>query len=211
MKRKQKTHRASLRSGGSRYLAMMIRGTAIQASLLLTVASCYSARSFHGDGELIDHGFTLMGLRYEARVSEIRLDIPGTYSFRLANLPSREFCLGFDVNAVPTSNTHWDPYVDLTVASFDEIVIDESGTLREWNWSFALGANESFIYRRGDTIDGKGRGSTGQATTTSVNADQGYGSCFEPRYRQEYFVTVRIRPTSAEPSVVWFVARSFGA
>ncbi len=65
-------------------------------SLLSVMVSCSTDLQYTGDGSFIDNGLEAVNHRYILNLGEINLNQRNNYKFKLKNLPSKKFVIGFD-------------------------------------------------------------------------------------------------------------------
>jgi hypothetical protein len=164
---------------------------------LLLAASCDEAK-YSGDGKFTDAGRLEASERFVLDLGGLNLTQPNTRTYRMASLPHDTFTLGLDVIA-PTSELLYETRPIRAVVRFvvlDErgrTVVDETGPLDQWVWSWGTRERTSFVYRRGSTRDVPIGGGAVQVDLTGQKADEGWGTYFKPRSTGSYVFRVEIQ------------------
>jgi hypothetical protein len=176
----------------------------------LSLASCYRASWYNGDGELTDAGWLVLeGNRYKLDLGPLDLTVSGSHTFRLSNLPNAEFTAGIEIiepEPIPTSDAQPEhtSYVRLELkTSNGEVVVLEEGPLNTWVWSHALRGSTAFLYRRGESRDVPTENGSVRVEPVGLKAANGWGSYFQAERSETYILTFQViepRNTAKRPA-----------
>lgn len=167
-------------------------------TLSVTAGICVSCAStdFRGDGKFIDHGpFAAMD-RYVVDLGPIDLTKPGKYAFSISNLPHETFIIGLEVADQEPNNSAGSRLlhtgrIHLVVENSDrKLVVDESRALDSWTRSSSRLDTKSFLYASGREQDPPKAG-------FGIKADQGWGTYFLPKAREQYQLRVDVLEVQA--------------
>ena len=165
--------------------------------VVLVLPACHEAR-YSGDGKLIDDRFS-SSQRFLLTLSAVDMSRPGVQTFRLVDLPTRAFTLGFQVSGPrPSSEPLYDsrplsPVVRMTLT--DErgrVAIDQSAPLSDWVWSGSPHESMSFVYLQGLSRDIPVSEGVVSPQPIGVKSDAGWGTYFTPRSEGSYMLRVEI-------------------
>lgn len=176
--------------------AMSVKRVLIVCAIFATT-SCSPCHFYDGDGEC-----GRIGAGYAVRFAFIRLDKPGTYTFRFTGLAPRNFIVGFRLtspsgtplgidehgrSAVMTQDRP-NPLIEITLVNErSETVISESKRLRDWTWW------SDFVNIRGvgqDVPLPSGGGT--RFVRQAEKPDRGWGTSFQPRSAGRYTLIIKI-------------------
>jgi hypothetical protein len=124
------------------------------AALVLALVGCDAAGSYRGDGKLIDNGLFAATDRYVLELGPARLETAGTASYRIENLPEREFVLGIKLTRPSKAATSMDSRPVQAVVALElrdhngTVVLRREGPLNEWTWNIPATDDWAFIYGR---------------------------------------------------------------
>jgi len=167
------------------------------ALLALILLACHEAR-YSGDGKLTDDRFS-PSQRFLLALGRIDMSRAGVRTFRLADLPTRDFAIGIQVSGPrPANEPLYDsrpisPVVRITLTDeTGRIVIDESRALNEWVWSGSPHESTSFVYLQGLSRDVPISNGVVSPQLIGVKSDAGWGTSFTPRHDGSYLLRVEI-------------------
>jgi hypothetical protein len=152
---------------------------------------------YDGDGEC-----GRIGPGYAVRFASIRLDEPGTYTYRFTGLAPGHFVVGFRVTSPSGTalaiDEHGrstvmiqerpDPLIEITLTNERSApVISERKRLRDWTWW------SDFVNIRGNGEDVPLPSGVGtRFVRHGEKPDDGWGTSFKPRRAGRYTRTIRI-------------------
>jgi len=125
---------------------------AVFAASVLALVGCDITASYLGDGKLIDNGLFAATDRYVLELGLARLETAGTASYRIENLPDREFVLGIKLTrssraAASMNGRPVHAVIALEMRDQDgTIVLRREGPINEWTWNIPVTDDWAFIY-----------------------------------------------------------------
>ncbi len=194
-----------------------MRASTIALGAIIALLGC-SARHYTGDGRLSDKGWAVAHDRYVLDLGDLDLNARSTIVRRLAGLPPGvTFAIGVSVGkAAPSSTEPMTPklsaVVKLSVVRDDgTLIVAEEASLADWVASAAVGSSESFLYRRGSSVEVPLAGGAVTHRPVGVRADGGWGSSFTPAPGREYRLMLEVVSADASPeSRIRLVAKGGG-
>lgn len=123
-------------------------------ALAIAAAGCDAVGNYRGDGKLIDNGPTAATYRYVLVLGPAHLGTTGKFSYRIENLPFKDFTLGIHLTRPPTAaKSMSDRPIQAVVAvelraQDDAIVFQREGSLSDWTWSIPSTGEWAFVYGR---------------------------------------------------------------
>lgn len=120
----------------------------------LTIAGCYKASDYSGDGRLVDNGLFAAKDRYVLTLGSVDLSQRTTKFYRIENLPEEDFAAGIDITFEPEDRNAVEdrklrPTILLELAGPErEVIFTKEARLDNWTWSFSAGGSRTFIYGR---------------------------------------------------------------
>ena len=122
--------------------------------LLIAFATiaCGCAEDYSGDGKLVDNGIFAATDRYVLDLGPIDFRAPGTKTFRLRNLPSKDFVVGVDVRASAAGFAVLEKHpvqAIISVVLMDaggKPAFSAGGDLASWTWSIPSTGERAFVY-----------------------------------------------------------------
>jgi hypothetical protein len=155
--------------------------------------------------------------RYVLDLGELDLNARSTIVRRLAGSPHETFAIGLSVGrAAPSSTEPRTPklsaVVKLSVVRDDgTLIVAEEAPLGDWVASVAVGSSESFLYRRGSSVEVPLAGGAVTHRPAGARTDDGWGSYFTPACGREYRLMLEVVSANASPvSRVRLVAKGGG-
>lgn len=131
---------------------LLVLGSVIALTMLWYVG-CYRVSRYTGDGQLIDNGMSAATDRYVLTLGEINLRQRGTTTFRLADLPAVNFCIGLEIHLAPENASLLirrkgvNPTLALELLDSEgKIVFTKSAPLATWTWAVGRGNHWAFAY-----------------------------------------------------------------
>ena len=149
-------------------------------AMAIIVIACGNARSYQGDGKLIDNGPSAATDRYILDLGPLILSKKSSAQYNITELPREKFVPGIELTNV--SGGDFDVDKAAISATVSITIVDEqgkelvqvAGPLSAWIWSVSRGSNAAFVYG-------------------------GYGpkAFFEPKSNDRYIVQISV----TDPSV----------
>jgi len=180
-------------SSGTRWPPRLLAILLTSVVLLGCPASKYS-----GDGKLTDDPLS-PSQRFVLTLGPTDLTKAGTSTYRLADLPQKNFVVGFAVSQGSTTGMTLhetrpiDAIVRLTLKDeASRVIIDEMGPLNEWTWSGSPHSPGAFVYKQGKSRDVPMPGGYVTPEPIGVKPDDGFGSGFTPRSDGRYSLQVQV-------------------
>lgn len=126
--------------------------------LFLFFCNCTDASRYSGDGRLIDNGLFAATDRYVLDLGVVELKKKGIYTYKINNLPSKNFVIGIEIRVSPEQhatieNKKIRPLISIELTNSQNIqVIHNEASLDTWTWSvigdtaFVYGEDQSSTY-----------------------------------------------------------------
>lgn len=120
----------------------------------LLISSCYSESDYTGDGKLIHNGPRAVNNRYVLNLGDIDFNSVNNYDFKLANLPSKQFIIGFNIespNILPEDTSRINnAQISIKLTNLNGTHISNwDSNLNSWTWSVEVSNNyRTYVYNR---------------------------------------------------------------
>lgn len=127
--------------------------------VIFMLTGCYSESDYSGDGKLVDKGPFASIDRYVLNLGSVDLNKIGRTTYRIANLPSKNFIAGIDFHAglgnqKIIANKKINTFVSLTLLdSAGEKIFNKKERLVNWTWAQRRSElTKAFICGRGSGL-----------------------------------------------------------